>query len=441
MGDKKRVLIQMKHTPELRKALTAASLSADSVPALDIPGFSLDESYTPAKIPARVQREKIEAKDVGKLFTFDARDEASTYLVRGEVESQAALDRLMEAAGQDPNVSGVFSDSSVAAIQVCPQDPVGNHKDVAKLLETEKLQTEGMDGSNVIVAIVDTGIDLDYLKSQGVDANIDVNNSWSPLDEVVYGPGRYPKDHGTMCAFDVSIAAPNCTILDFALLRSQAPGRTQMEGFLSDAIKGFSKLLDLADGQQAVVVNCSFGMFHPSWDFPVGNPGNYSDNPNHPFNIIVESLSEKDIDVLFAAGNCGKKCPDGRCLGVTDRPIYGANSHEDALCIGGVTIENNLLGYSSQGPGRLSKNKPDICSFTHFDGSGVYPADGGTSAACPVATGVVAAIRSVHSPADITAVQLRNIIRKNAKDLGNRGFDYNYGYGLINPMGIVNAIS
>ena len=35
------------------------------------------------------------------------------------------------------------------------------------------------------------------------------------------------------------------------------------------------------------MVSNSWGMFDPAWDFPVGHPGNYSDNPNHPFNIIV----------------------------------------------------------------------------------------------------------------------------------------------------------
>ncbi len=89
-----------------------------------------------------------------------------------------------------------------------------------------------------------------------------------------------------------------------------------------------------------------------------------------------------------------------------------------------------------------SKNKPDACTYTHFAGSEVYPVgDGGTSAACPVAAGVVAAIRSVHTTSDITPAQLRNIIRKTARDKGNKGFDYKYGYGLINPMGIVKAIT
>lgn len=444
---KLKVMIQMRHTKELRNALSASSLSVSSVPSMEIKGFSLDENYTPAKIPARILREKIAETEVNRFFTYDARPEASTYIIRGEVENRAALDSLINTVKKDKDSVGVFVDARISPTQVCPkpENPVGNYKDVAKLLETDKLKDKGMDGTNVMVAIVDTGFNIEYLHNKGVNPKVDDDKSWSPLNEIVFGPGRYPSDHGTMCAFDACIAAPNCTLLDYALLRSQTEGGTHMEGLLSDAVKGFSKLLELLPetgrNKPSLIVNCSFAMYHPSDDFPVGHQGNYSDNPDHPFNLVVESLDNAGADILFAAGNCGKKCPYPNCKGVTNRSIYGANSHDSVLCVGGVTIKKSSLGYSSLGPGRLSKNKPDICAYTHFEGSGIDDfADNGTSAACPVAAGVVAAIRTIHSPSDITPSQLRNIIRKNADDLGKRGFDYQYGFGLINPMKTVNAI-
>ncbi len=437
----------MRHTKELRNALSASSLSVSSVPLMEIKGFSLDENYTPAKLPTRMPREKIAETEINRFFTYDARPELSTYIIRGEVENKDALENLINTVKKDQNGVGVFVDAKIGATQVCPdpENPMGDYKDVAKLLETDKLREKGMDGTNVMVAIMDTGFNIDYLQNKGVNPKVDKGKSWSPLDEVVFGPGKYPPDHGTMCAFDACIAAPNCTLLDYALLRSQTEGSTQMEGLLSDAVKGFSKLLELVPeterNKPSLVVNCSFAMYNPSEDFPVGHQGNYSDNPNHPFNLVVESLDNAGADILFAAGNCGRKCPYPNCKGVTDRSIYGANSHDSVLCVGGVTINKSILGYSSMGPGRISKNKPDICAYTHFEGSGIDNfADNGTSAACPVATGVVAAIRTVHSPSDITPTQLRNIIRKNADDLGKRGFDYQYGFGLINPMKTVNAI-
>jgi hypothetical protein len=244
-----------------------------------------------------------------------------------------------------------------------------------------------------------------------------------------------------MCAFDAAIAAPKATFLDIQLLRSTATGPTIMSGFLSDAVRAYQHLCAVMQAPRrpgearSLVVNNSWGMFHPSWDFPVGHPGNYSDNPNHPFNRIVATLEQLGADLLFAAGNCGKDCPDRRCQNVTANAIYGANGHPSVLCIAGVDISNARVGYSSQGPGRLSRDKPDLCGYTHFRGSGVYAADGGTSAATPVVAGVVAAVRSKrpYDPGNpsVSAAAIRALMRSTAIDLGTAGFDFDHGFGVV----------
>jgi subtilisin family serine protease len=303
---------------------------------------------------------------------------------------------------------------------------MGTDTDVERLLCVPRLKECGMDGSGVLVAIVDTGVNVSYLNSHGKNPTFDATRSWTPVAGLV--PGSLPVDHGTMCAFDACIAAPNCTLLDIALLQSGRPGRTILEGFLSDAVLAYRHLLDIMlapkrpGESRSMVVNNSWGMFDPSWDFPVGDPGNYSDNPNHPFNRIVGALECAGADILFAAGNCGANCPDGRCQGVTANAIYGANSHPLVLSIAGVDTSKARVGYSSIGPGRLTQQKPDLSSYTHFKGSGVYAADGGTSAATPVASGVVAALRS-ELPYDASLPQtspaaIRNMLIKTAEDAG-----------------------
>ncbi len=336
---------------------------------------------------------------------------------------------------------GVFADPRISGIATCPQSPVGDHQNVADRLLVAQLHNRNMDGTDVMVAVVDTGVNISHLQSMGQNPNFDGANSWSPVSNVVLGD--MPVDHGTMCAFDVCITASNCTLLDYALLQSQASGGSTMDGFLSDAVLGFSQLLTLMTGPnppKALVVNNSWGMFHSSWDFPVGHSGNYSDNPDHPFNIIVESLEDAGADILFAAGNCGAECPDPRCQDESDQGIYGANSHPSVLSVAGVTVDRERLGYSTQGPGRLDQNKPDISAYTHFKGSEVYDADSGTSAACPVAAGLVAAVRSVFPSNQLSPAQLRNLVRRTARDLGNIGFDYDHGYGLIDVEVLVNAL-
>jgi hypothetical protein len=101
-----------------------------------------------------------------------------------------------------------------------------------------------------------------------------------------------------------------------------------------------------------------------------------------------------------------------------------------------VDVTKARVGYSTQGPGRLSRNKPDLCGYTHFKGSGVYAADGGTSAATPVVAGVVAAVRNKRpfSPGNpaVAPAAMRALMRSTAQDLGTSGFDFDYGFGVVN---------
>ena len=102
----------------------------------------------------------------------------------------------------------------------------------------------------------------------------------------------------------------------------------------------------------------------------------------------------------------------------------------------GVDVLKRRVGYSTSGPGRLMFMKPDLCGYTHFRGSGVYAADGGTSAATPVVAGVVGALRSrfPYNPADFRSspAAIRNLLTRTAEDRGSVGFDFDHGWGIVN---------
>ncbi|MGH7429619.1 MAG: S8 family serine peptidase, partial [Candidatus Methylomirabilaceae bacterium] len=135
--------------------------------------------------------------------------------------------------------------------------------------------------------------------------------------------------------------------------------------------------------------------------------------------------------------------PDGRCGTGDTGPgasIHGANSHPDVVTVAAVTVTDRRLGYSSQGPGGLYNRKPDLAAYSHFRGSGVYPADGGTSAASPVAAGVAAAIRQKVSTKKRRPSQLKGLLQRTARDLEGNGWDYDLGYGVIDAAAAVKAL-
>jgi len=437
---KRKVIVELQYNRDLSEIAFSAIPTAEKELDLNIipkiAGVTFDKSFAPANMPGMSARTAMDVPYVsGEKFDLALEPEKSTYIVRAEVDEKKIHDLT-----DNKSVVGVYADVEIQPAIICPGSaPLGTDADVENLLCVPQMHRIRMDGSGVLIAIVDTGINLNYLTAHGKPITLDIARSWVP--GVGMTPGDAPVGHGTMCAFDASIAAPRATFLDIQLLRSSATGPSPMSGLLSDAVRAYSHLCSIMIAprrpgeNRSMVVNNSWGMFHPSWDFPVGNPGNYSDNPNHPFNRIVSALERVGADILFAAGNCGANCPDGRCQGVTTNAIYGANGHPAVLTIAGVDISKTRVGYSTQGPGRLSSNKPDLCGYTHFQGSGVYAADGGTSAATPVVAGVVAAVRTKrpYSPGNpaVSPSAIRALMRSTAEDLGTGGFDFDHGFGVV----------
>lgn len=396
-------------------------------------GLLVDPAFPPLPIAARTPAKvRLAASHI---------ERAPVFAVRGTIEANRIDDVRSSGRGvqifADPQI-GMFKDP------YCGVEAIGTHEDVARRLKLDQLRDKGLDGKGVALAIMDTGINVKHLKAQGMAPKLDKKISWAPSN-IRNTPGDYAVDHGTMCAYDALIAAPACSLLDFPILQSETPGGSVMSGFLSDALLAFSYLHQQFTGPdwkyKALVINNSWGMYHPSWDFPPGHPGRYADNPNHPFNIMVGTIARAGADVLFAAGNCGADCPSGRCQGVTRHSISGANAHPDVLTLAACDTDGVRLGYSSQGPAipNMAHEKPDLTSYSHFLGSQAFgegSPDTGTSTASPVAAGCVAAIRSGLPSSKVSPRDLFDRIKAEAqkKPWPKSGWNNDYGAGIIDPL-------
>src|SRR5262249_37317763 len=157
--------------------------------------------------------------------------------------------------------------------------PLGNAANVATNLHAAQLHAKHLDGTGVAVAVVDTGINLQHLQTKlGHMPKFDAAASWTPPGTPPPAPGAWPVNHATMCAYDALIAAPVATLVDFPVLSAHFPGSGSiMSGTLAAALVAYGFMLNSrASGRlktfKALVASNSWGIFHPSWDFPAGHP-------------------------------------------------------------------------------------------------------------------------------------------------------------------------
>lgn len=124
-------------------------------------------------------------------------------------------------------------------------------------------------------------------------------------------------------------------------------------------------------------------------------------------------------------------------------------SAKNVIAVGAYSSAASVIaGFSSRGPAKDGRVKPDLVAR----GMGVlstiptnsYAKNQGTSMASPAVAGMAALLveqwRRTFGGADPTAAQLKALLMAGARDLGNPGPDYTYGFGLVNAKNAVDLI-
>jgi subtilisin family serine protease len=223
-----------------------------------------------------------------------------------------------------------------------------------------------------------------------------------------------------MIARSILDLAPDARLYDVPLLPRRI---AHVPVFLSSAHAAYEAILSYIDYLRAaypadpqykgpwILVN-AWAIFDRATETPLGDYTQNAHAPSsasldgHPFITDVRSgaILQRNFDVIFAAGNCGEFCFSIRC-GKLDRgpghSIWGANALPEVITVGAVRTDEMWTGYSSQGPGpgttsnKLAHDKPDLCAPSNFcETLDAHVWNSGTSAACALTAGVVAALRS-----------------------------------------------
>jgi hypothetical protein len=248
----------------------------------------------------------------------------------------------------------------------------------------------GQNLSSVIVAVVDTGVDLTHPDLEGklVDGINLVNAGAKPLDDNGHGTNVA----GIIAALinnDKGIAgiAPNAKIMPIKALESDGTGGESKLG------QGVRYAVD----HGANIVVLSLGL-------------NKSSNE---LSATIQYAEDHNVLLIAASGNEGTS-------------IKYPAAYPTVLAVGGVNADKHADYRSNFGPELALVAPWDV--FTTKLGGG-YEYKDGTSMSAPQAAGVAALLLGKYP--QMTPLQVREQLMQSAEDLETPGWDATTGYGML----------
>ncbi|MEX2462422.1 MAG: S8 family peptidase [Paenibacillaceae bacterium] len=268
------------------------------------------------------------------------------------------------------------------------------------IIKTEIGWDVGKGSENVIVAVVDTGADLNHPDLQGrLQTGYNVVDSQSPpMDDV---------GHGTHVAGIISALVNNGEgVAGMTWYNPVMPIKVLDETGAGNTYNVAQGIIWAAD-HGAKVINMSLG--------------NYADA-----NFLHDAIKyayDKDIVLIAASGNDN-----------TEEPGFPA-AYPEVFAVAAADASKHKASFSNFGT-YIDVTAPGVniaSTYPHNQ----YAALSGTSMASPHVTALAALIRSTNPQLKNTEVM--EIMRKTAEDLGTPGKDKYYGYGQIDVVRALQA--
>ncbi|PYC81958.1 type VII secretion-associated serine protease mycosin [Streptomyces tateyamensis] len=267
-------------------------------------------------------------------------------------------------------------------------------------------------GKDVLVAVIDTGVDDRNPQLQGKvldGGTLLADKSVNPPQPVQGGARTDPVGHGTKVAG--IIAASHRDGVGFVGLAPDARILTirQNDDAGNGDVDTLAKAVNSAVAKGAQVINISQDVR------AAGNSGDFGDGGG--LRRAVEAAEAANVVVVAASGNDGQE-------GATYPAAYPS-----VLAVGASDRNNERAAFSEYGDFvKVAAPGVDMLSTVPAGGQCV---DNGTSFAAPYVAGVAALLRGEHK--DWSARQIRARIEQTAQRI-QRGPDKYLGWGVVDPV-------
>jgi hypothetical protein len=170
------------------------------------------------------------------------------------------------------------------------------------------------------------------------------------------------------------------------------------------------------------------------------------------YDLYSRLLDQQAFDLpslqhVFSAGNSGNNTCAPYATGF--RTVLGGyQSAKNVLTVGATTDSGAVSNFSSKGPVKDGRTKPEIVSMGQFVASAwpsnIYSYNNGTSMASPAVTGGLALLyqryRQLNGGANPKSGLMKAILCNGAADRGAAGPDFSYGFGWMNLLRSVEML-
>ncbi|KAG0241300.1 pheromone processing endoprotease [Actinomortierella wolfii] len=424
-----------------------------------------EKEEKPSKVTSsttdKVDEQQIDEEDEVEDIVFEDESEEvdeqseepslSSSLANGAIAQKGVEDSEPKAAPLPPSsVENETSENQSHGEELQPDDGVAKHLNITDPgfkyqwhlhntvnehdINVTGVWEQGINGTGVNVAIIDDGLDAN---SKDLSENYFAEGSWDFNDHTATPLPRLSDDlHGTRCAGEIAAARNDVCGVGVAY-GAKVAGIRILSGQITDV-------------DEAAALNYQFQENHIyscSWGPP--DDGRSMDGPKGVVmdafvNGVTNGRGGKGSIFVFATGNGGRYGDDCNFDGYTNSPY--------TVSIGAIDRHGRHPYYSEACSAQLA------VTYSNGGGSAIYTCDvgehkcfaqhGGTSAAAPIAAGMITLALSVRpdlSWRDVQALLVQTARPVSTDDpdwkptAAGRLFNHKFGYGRLDAYALVEA--